>query len=331
MDFSTFRSWFDERFSTLLSDKIAEFTSYSASTEVAYIAQYAHDIAQGGKRFRPYLVYQALLPQDPEAHRELFAAVELLHVFALIHDDIMDDGTARHAVTCPHRHFTKRYHHARIGEGVAILLGDLVYQWSYECLLAYCAQHPRVGARLMEIYGELVREVIHGQMIDVISPTQPPFDEALITQKMYLKTARYSFVQPMRLGFAAAGTLDQHHEFAETFGRALGLMFQLQDDLIDVSSEGDKSTFLDIETNQQTILSWYVQSKAGSPDAARFASYLGAPTTPEARKDISQILTDSGARAYVVSLIDGYYADACTCAGETSWRTVADMVYTRTK
>ncbi len=329
MDFSTFRSWFDERFDAYLEKHITRFVAYSDSTEVLAIATYARTVARGGKRFRPYLVYSALAPTDAQDHFELFAAVELLHVFALVHDDIMDSGTTRHGALCAHRAFADRYHDVRIAEGVAVLLGDLLYQWSYESLLAYTTSHPQQGAQLVSIFGELIREVIHGQMMDVISPTQPPLSQELIEQKMYLKTARYSFVQPMRLGFAAAGVLDARNAFAEGFGRCLGLMFQLQDDLIDVSQGHDKSSFVDIETNQQTLLSWFMHAQATEQYRAQFAGYVGKKLSSVDQEAVAKCIQESGARAYVQERIDAYYQEAIALADTPVWQALASMVYTR--
>ncbi len=331
MSFESFRSYFDAAFSAYLEKNIATFSGYSSSPAVAAIAQYAARVASGGKRFRPYLAYVALGVQDPYEHTELFVAIELLHVFALIHDDIMDNGDTRHGVPCAHRAFATQYDSVRIGDGVAILLGDVVFQWSYEALLSYGESHQAERSLLISIWGELIREVIHGQMLDVISPAQSAYTQELIEQKMYLKTARYSFVQPMRLGFAAAGVLDQNNEFAETFGRALGLMFQLQDDLLDVIEGHDKSSFLDIETKQQTLLSWYIQTQAQEKYAQSFAQYFGKTLDASDKKNITTLLEESGARSYVQERIDAYYQEALGVAHTEEWNTLAAMVYARSK
>jgi geranylgeranyl diphosphate synthase type I len=329
MDLRTFRSWFDEQWIAVLDTKIHAYVSKSTHSEIQSISAYVQLLARDGKRFRPYLAYLALGQSDPHEHVELLCAIELLHLFALVHDDIMDNGTTRHGVACAHRKFGEQYHSSRIGDGVAILLGDLVFAWSYESMLSYARTHPQQANVLIDVWGELIREVIHGQMIDVISPTQPPFTQELIEQKMYLKTARYSFVQPMRLGFAAAGSLDTRNEFAETYGRALGLMFQLQDDLIDVTEGHDKSSFLDIETKQQTLLSWYMQTKAADVSKTQFAHYFGKTLTDDDKRTVATLLQESGARAYVETQIEKYYQEASMYAGTDVWKAVAAMVYQR--
>ncbi len=330
MDFPAFRSWFDDAFLKVISEKIKLFNSYSSSADVRSMSEYIVPLSSHGKRFRPYLAYVASGVDSPEEHADLFFGIELLHIYALIHDDIMDNGTMRHGVACAHQLFSKTYNSTRTGEGIAILLGDLVYQWSHESIVLYTQKHPESSSKILEVFNTLVREVIHGQMLDVISPVQPPCELDLIVKKMYLKTARYSFVHPMRLGYIAAGKFDQRESFADSYGTALGLMFQIQDDLIDVTMTSNKSSFLDIETNQQTVLSWYMQTKADKEHKEYFATLIGKKLTDEEKIKTSELLDISGARAYAQSEIEKYYKAALdSIAEEEIWNEVATMVYKR--
>lgn len=330
MDFQTFRSWFDDAFLKAISEKTKLFNSYSSSTDVQAMSEYLTPLASHGKRFRPYLAYVASGVDSPEDHKDLFFGIELLHIYALIHDDIMDNGTMRHGVACAHQLFSKTYNNTRVGEGVAILLGDLVYQWSYESLIAYTQKYPESHTRIFEVFNTLVREVIHGQMLDVISPVQSPYELDLIVKKMYLKTARYSFVHPMRLGNIVAGKFDELESFADSYGTALGLMFQIQDDLIDVTTTSNKSSFLDIETNQQTVLSWCMQTKADKEHKEIFVSFLGKKLTDEDKIKVSELFDASGARVYAQSEIEKYYKAALdSIVDREVWKEVATMVHKR--
>jgi hypothetical protein len=124
MNFQEFRSWFDERFSFLLQQKIEVFAAHSDSAAVREISAYVELLAANGKRFRPFLVYlsNGFDREIAEDHKDLFFAVELLHLFALIHDDIMDEADTRHGVTCAHKQFDAQYGTA-VGEAIDILLG----------------------------------------------------------------------------------------------------------------------------------------------------------------------------------------------------------------
>jgi geranylgeranyl diphosphate synthase type I len=256
-----------------------------------------------------------------------------VHVFALIHDDIMDDATTRHGVDCAHAVFEKTYG-KKTGESIAILLGDLVFAWSYECLARYGAQHPETRVAVEKEFATLISEVTHGQILDVLSPLDALWSLDQIIEKMTLKTARYSFVQPLRIGRAAAGSTDT--TFPESFGIPLGIAFQIQDDLLDAqqSTETGKSSFTDIQTRQQTVLSWYMQTHATAEQKAHFLAYYGKPhLTTDATETLAQLLETSGARAHTAALAQEYFAKARVVATSEHalWSAVVDMVEKRKK
>lgn len=302
MNFSEFRSWFDGRFSIELEKNIQTFSSYSESSDVHDIAEYARLLAKDGKRFRPYMVFLAsgFSKEEAEDHFLLFASVELLHLFALIHDDIMDKAEYRHSVSCAHVVFGKKYGE-HTGNAVAILLGDLVFSWAYNALTQYTVHHKEYRDRLYKEFHTLVSEVTHGQLLDIISPVQTSLPKEMIVQKMSLKTARYSFVQPLRLGFIASGDTKEDSVFAEAFGLPLGVAFQIQDDLIDTlpTTQTGKSRFTDIQTKQQTLLSWYFFEKASLLYKQQFSSFYGKILSKDDEKSLDILLRESGAYEYI--------------------------------
>ena len=336
----TFRTWFDTRFAELLSAKIAEFQGHSPSTDVATIAQYAATLGKDGKRFRPYLVHTASgnTIETAADHFLLYASVELLHLFALIHDDIMDGADTRHGVLCAHRVFAAQYG-ARTAEAVAILLGDIVLVWAYDCLFDYTMRFPDTRDAVAGQFKQLVSEVTHGQILDILSPVLAPQSRALIEQKMILKTGRYSFVQPLLLGFIVSGMTEQKHTFADTFGTALGVGFQLQDDLIDLlpSSVTGKSSCGDIVSGQQTLLSWYMEHEASPEHRAQFATYRGQTTLSDTDRDsIRALVETSGAYDFVRGEIDRYMQQAAHAIEQyhtdtALWQQIVELVATRKK
>jgi geranylgeranyl diphosphate synthase type I len=314
MIFSEFRSWFDERFSLLLQKKIATFTAHSSSKDIETIASYIETLGQGGKRFRPFLISlgAGATKETQDQYFSLYAAVELLHLFALIHDDIMDKAETRHGVLCAHSAFRETYG-AHTGEAITILLGDIVFSWAYECLFDYIQTTPEKGARLHQEFQLLVSEVTHGQLLDVLSPQQPSLSEMLLIEKMTLKTARYSFVRPLALGFIVRGDSADDQAFASAFGTALGIAFQLQDDLLDssVSTITGKSSFTDIQTKQQTLLSWYMEHEANDEYKIVFQTLFGKnPISQEETVMLTKVLEESGAYEYIKQRISFYMNNA---------------------
>jgi geranylgeranyl diphosphate synthase type I len=341
MNFTEFRVWFDERFAELLKQKVEKFASMSSSADVATIVSYIPTIAQEGKRFRPFVLYCAT-GMDRKQAEDIFwvlAGVELLHIFALIHDDIMDEADTRHGVVCAHKKFAEEYGDMT-AEAVGILLGDMVFAWAYECINAYTARTPEFHVRMTEEFTRLVSEVTHGQLLDILSPTQAPLDSQAIVEKMTLKTARYSFVQPLRMGFVVRGDNPNDHLFAERFGLALGVGFQLQDDLLDsaLSTQTGKTRFTDIQSRQQTLLSWYMQHNATPDEQIQFSTFFGTKDMTEDMQEVLfQLLVSSGAIAYVEARVATYFADADRVIQDTRsddaqlWHDMLTLVQSRKK
>jgi len=206
-------------------------------------------------------------------------------------------------------------------------------------LIEYTTTFPQYREALLHEFNLLVSEVTHGQMLDVISPEKEMLSRELLVQKMTLKTARYSFVQPLKLGFIVAGSIEHQALFADTFGTALGITFQLQDDLLDIAplEQSGKSPFVDIQAGQQTLLSWYILTEAEDQYKQRFTSFFGKVVSIIDQRELMDLLVDSGARAYVETLAKEYLIKAqASVTGFHSndskkWDTVITLIAERKK
>ncbi len=294
MNFSAFKSYFDERFSRTLDEKIGSFVSYSDHAAVRDIAAYCKTVASDGKRFRPYMAYVGY--QAYGGKNDIFpalAAIELLHVFALVHDDIMDKSMLRHGVATIHTKYDAAYPERPIGDAIAILVGDLFFAWSYELLRSV---HP--DDVVCTEFNTLVTEVIHGQMMDVVFSAEVSQTLAAIEQKMLLKTAHYSFFRPLHIGALLADGACGDSDFIREYATNLGLAFQVQDDLLDVvpASQTGKSAFTDIKDMQQTVLSWYMHTEASENHRASFVALYGKQQlSTQDESTLLEVLRDSGA------------------------------------
>ena len=250
----------------------------------------------------------------------------------------MDKAETRHDVLCAHRAFAERYG-ASVAEGVAILLGDIVLVWAYDCLFDYSAQHPATRDDIIRQFKLLLSEVTHGQILDVLSPVQPPLDRDLIEQKMILKTGRYSFVQPLLIGAIVSGATAEKKIFAEQFGLSLGIAFQLQDDILDFGSteQTGKTSCTDMSARQQTFLSWFMLNEADTALREQFLQYFGKEQLSEEEKEtIRTVMGDSGAFDYVKGRIDHHIAQAHAALltygkDEEVWKGVIELVVSRKK
>jgi len=200
----------------------------------------------GGKRLRPILLLLATEAVGGDYRTALPAAtaVELLHNFTLIHDDIMDeDDTRRGRPTV----------HAKWDDAVALLAGDGLVALAYKSLL-----ETETGqlAEISRLFTDGILELCEGQALDREFETQ-----ARVTMPQYLemitkKTARLLSMCVQIGAMIGNGTDDQVQAFAE-YGTNLGIAFQIQDDLLDITVEQavlGKNFGSDIQQKKKTYL-----------------------------------------------------------------------------
>lgn len=267
MTLADFRLWFEPH----LSQTAHDFTNQSKrmpDRDLAdLITHTGHIILGDGKRVRPYLC-SLMAMKARQASRDVIAiycALELFHAFCLIHDDIIDHGDKRHGVaTLNARHEQFLHHHKRAGDrrhianAEALLVGDLLISFVFNLLNQYNGTQKR---RVLELFYDMAQRVILGQMLDVDTTTRLDVSKDIIEQKMRLKTAEYTFVYPLRIGCVLSNrTGPEVDSFCDTFGTALGLAYQIQDDLLDIlpNTKTKKSIFSDIREGQHTLLTYHV-------------------------------------------------------------------------
>lgn len=187
----------------------------------------------GGKRLRPFLMVETaqMLGHCDNGVHIAAAALECLHVYSLVHDDLpcMDDDDLRRGKPTVHKAYD---------EALAVLAGDGLLTHSFE-LLARDEVHPDPNIRLALISGLAkaggTHGMIGGQVID-ISVSESDRDEALITQLQDLKTGAL-IEYAVTAGATLAGASDDQHAALRNYARDMGLAFQIKDDILDI--EGD--------------------------------------------------------------------------------------------
>jgi farnesyl diphosphate synthase len=208
----------------------------------------------GGKRLRPYLTLASARLFDAPEGRALRAAsaIEVLHTYSLVHDDLpcMDDDDLRRGRPTTHRQFD---------EATAVLAGDGLLTLAFE-ILAEAETHPsgEVRARLVSRLAKAAgaQGMIGGQMMDMLSGVQT-YTQAEIIQLQNLKTgALFEFSAEAGPILAEAGSEDQAR--LGRFARDMGLAFQIADDLIDATGEAasaGKAVGKDEAQGKATLLS----------------------------------------------------------------------------
>jgi len=196
--------------------------------------------ALGGKRFRPRLSHWGFVAaggRPGPGYDQLIraaAALELLHLFALVHDDVMDESASRRGA--PSAHLQAAAWHRSAGAGgdpdtfgrnLAILLGDLAH-----------ARAARVAAELDEplrsTWHELCLELIAGQRADLTGAAAGRRDRVHAERIARLKSGSYSVTRPLQLGALAAGAGAEQLDVLDRFGEHVGQAFALRDDLLGV-------------------------------------------------------------------------------------------------
>ncbi len=218
-----------------INQYLDELLSQSCSSERLRQAM-RHAVLAGGKRIRPLLVYAAGRLAGAELRNldAAAAAVELVHCYSLVHDDLpaMDDDDLRRGRPTLHKAFD---------EATAILAGDALLALAFQCLADAAADYPdsrAVTASLRVLaHASGGAGMVGGQMLDIAMAGSYP-DKALVEQMFSLKTGALIHAAVMMGGYASRQAPDQQLSARLShFGTAIGLCFQVQDDILDVTGD----------------------------------------------------------------------------------------------
>jgi geranylgeranyl diphosphate synthase type I len=272
----------------------------------------AAHFAVGGKRMRPAFCYWGYVAaaggEAPPAVVDVAASMDLLHLSALIHDDLIDGSDTRRGGPAAHRFFEdhhRRQHwlgdSARWGASAAILLGDLLFAWS-TTMVEQAAMPGERGRRARPYLDAMRSEVLAGQFLELINQTKPAKREDYLREArlvMDYKSAKYTVARPVQIGAALGGAGDDVQHGLGRFGDHVGRAFQMRDDLLGVFGDPvitGKPTGDDLREGKKTVLIGYALRLASVPAAEQLTALLGNPDLTQAEVDTArQILTECGA------------------------------------
>lgn len=260
-------------------------------------------VLAGGKRLRPAFCHWAYVGAGGSPGDALVvdagAALELLHTFALVHDDVMDGSSRRRGLPAVHERFIARHGDSswrgegrRFGEGAAILVGDFAFVYADQLF----GDAPPVARR---VFDELRIELCVGQYLDLVGTASASSDPAEASRIARYKSGKYTVERPLHLGAALAGRLDDLTDALSAVGLPLGEAFQLRDDLLGVfgdESVTGKPVGDDLREGKLTPL---VAAAAGRADSsgARLLQLLGRHDLTDADiLQLQQFLVECGAR-----------------------------------
>jgi octaprenyl-diphosphate synthase len=253
----------------------------SPHAHVARLMEYLRHFR--GKRLRPALLLltaQACGRVTP-THHLLGAVVEMIHTATLVHDDVLDDAdTRRHVATV----------NTSWGNRQAILLGDMLFSQAFH-LAAQTGD-----ARACSIIGSATNRVCEGELRQVSESGNLDLSEEAYLDIIDGKTAELTACC-CRLGAMYAGSGPEEIEQATIYGRALGMAFQIADDLLDLTGREaatGKTLGTDLQQQKLTLPLIYLLSRVSAEQAATVKQVLRNP--------------DTDRRAYLMPLLDETHA-----------------------
>ena len=188
-----------------------------------------HLIVHGGKRLRPYMVFQSckILGGSSSKAMPAASAVEMIHNFTLVHDDIMDNDEVRHGVPTVHKKF---------GMPLAILAGDVLFSKAYQVI----TQSKLSSDAITDLVSRLAKacvDVCEGQLLDIKMADEKRIPTQAEYINMISKKTAALFDVSCAMGAICATRKNKDIRNLSTFGKNLGIAFQITDDLIGVMGD----------------------------------------------------------------------------------------------
>ena len=269
-----------------------------------------HLIEGGGKRMRatlPWLVGKAV----GDTHSGLFdigAAIETVHNFTLVHDDIMDDDELRRGRNAVHIEY---------GMPTAINAGDAMLAIAFERLVQAENLEAKDVAPLVNRIAWMVRRVSEGQQLDIEFEDRLEVSEEDYLEMIEGKTAVMFWICA-EIGARISGADDEVIQLMADWGKALGLCFQLMDDVIDVLSDSEtlgKPAGSDIAQGKRTLMIIHALRQPDSPVKQRLLAVLGKGESvePGALADGLAALAELGSVDYARTMAEDFHKQAHAC------------------
>lgn len=297
-------------------------------------------VVGGGKRLRPAFVYwghRATGADHDDVAIAAGAAVEMLHGFALMQDDVMDRSNRRRGAPTAHEILAQEYRDGELrtqaeasrrpvgdsadddhrgdppgdaawfGFSAAILASDLAVAWATELLASATLPEGRAAAA-RRVFADLRVEVIGGQYLDLRLAGLRDASATDALRVALLKSGRYTVTRPLQLGATIAGGGTEVIDTLQTYGDAVGTAFQLRDDVLGLFGDPErtgKSAVGDLREGKRTLLVVAALERSDPAQRAALSATLGDPDVDESAADrVRDIVVDTGTLAYVEGLAE---------------------------
>ena len=266
MDVMEILKAYAEEIDVVIDDSLSKLEPESLYESSEYL------IKAGGKKFRPALTLLSCqaVGGKPEKALKAAAAIELTHTFSLIHDDIMDNDDTRRGKPAVHKVW---------GEPLAILAGDSLFAKSFE-LLSQSAEDNIAYERVVDALQVLTISCINiceGQALDMAFEDTFNVTKDEYMNMIYKKTGDL-ITASTTIGAIMGGASSNEIQALRTYGKQIGLAFQIQDDYIDLTGDESigKPVGSDLVEGKKTLMVVYALEKANKEDHDRLVELLEA-------------------------------------------------------
>lgn len=297
-----------------LAEKV--FTAALAPYRTPFNSLIQHLRHYRGKRLRPALLLLTAKACGGVSvhHHTLAAAVEMIHTATLVHDDVLDDAeTRRHVRTV----------NAEWGNKISILLGDMLFSQAFHLT-------SRVDALACNLIGDATNRVCAGELMQVSERGNLHLNEATYFQIVEGKTAALTEVCG-RLGAIYAGASEDVIERLATYGRHLGVAFQVADDLLDLTGDeqtAGKTLGTDLEQQKLTLPLIHALNQLPPHEADQFRELLQA-FKPEYVNEVRYTLKRTGSLVYARRRAEEFSRtarSALECLPKSECRTILEQL-----
>jgi octaprenyl-diphosphate synthase len=268
-------------------------------SDVVLINQIGHYIiSSGGKRLRPLLVLLAsrACGYGGVAHRDMAAIIEFIHTATLLHDDVVDGSVLRR---------NRQTANAVWGNEASVLVGDFLYSRAFEMMVD-------IGVmRVMDVLSHATNRIAEGEVLQLLNTNDPDTDERRYMEVIERKTATL-FEAGTRLGAVLAEVPRDVEDSVASFGKHLGVAFQLVDDALDYDSDAEtigKHIGDDLEEGKPTLPVIRAMEVGNDDDRRRLRMAIETGGR-EHIDDVVAAIVSSGAIEYTIALAQRHAAAA---------------------
>jgi len=322
MNIKDFRKEFDPVLQSFIESKISDLEKNNAENYTLIALEHlSNAVMNGGKKIRPYVSYlsykTSLGKKGVKEVSDILIAIEIFHVFCLVHDDVIDKGEIRYGYKTINKLYSEYYEEnfekeiskeelEHISNSQAILIGDILFAWVTELI-----GKSNLSDKGKDSFYKMVNDVVIGQMIDVDITSKKKVSSETLNKKNHLKTAAYTFINPMQIGYLMSEIENKEiAEWINIFGDCCGNAYQIKDDIADIlanrnnNEEFNKTAFLDIKAGEHTFLTQYIFENGKEREIETLEKFFGKDFDEiENELEIKNLFKESNAIEYSQKII----------------------------